>query len=180
MRYTINSGQLVELVRLCCVILLSVSVVYVCFSIMAQHAQTTENMAYAGGNKGEFNEADFMIKDFGIANDGNPFLSVVGKAGGTIPQKENIGYAYVFVTDNGTFAVSSDWMYPQWHTHEMTLDEKNCVKSMKMNSDGVEVNDVVKVTKTNATNIESVMTAEFTISNQDGSICATKIFDSAP
>jgi hypothetical protein len=33
---------------------------------MAQHAQTTENMAYAGSNKGEFNEADFMINDFGI------------------------------------------------------------------------------------------------------------------
>jgi hypothetical protein len=67
MRHMINCGRLIELVRLCCAILLSVSVVYVCFSIMAQHAQTTENMAYAGSNKGEFNEADFMINDFGIA-----------------------------------------------------------------------------------------------------------------
>ncbi|MFI5425273.1 MAG: hypothetical protein ACHQXG_10845 [Nitrososphaerales archaeon] len=40
---------------------------------------------------------DFMIKDFGIGNDGNPFLTVEGKAGGTIPDKEDIGYAYVFV-----------------------------------------------------------------------------------
>ena len=40
---------------------------------------------------------DFMIKDFGIGNDGNPFLTVEGKAGGTIPDKEDTGYAYVFV-----------------------------------------------------------------------------------
>ena len=38
-----------------------------------------------------------MIKDFGIGNDGNPFLTVEGKAGGTIPDKEDTGYAYVFV-----------------------------------------------------------------------------------
>ena len=56
MRHLINCGRLVELVHVCCVILLSVSVVYVCFSIIAQHAQTTENMAYAGDTKGEFNE----------------------------------------------------------------------------------------------------------------------------
>ena len=67
-------------------------------------------MVFASVKKTKFNEADFAIKDFGIGNDGNPFISVDGIPGGTIPQKENIGYAYIFVTDNGTFAVSSDWM----------------------------------------------------------------------
>ena len=81
------------------------------------------------GGESKFNEPDF-IKDFRIGKDGNPFLVVEGTAGGTIPQKENSGYAYVFVTNNGTFLVSPDWLYPQWHTHELTLDEKNCVTSM--------------------------------------------------
>ena len=138
-------------------------------------------IVFASVKKTEFNEADFAIKDFGIGNDGNPFLSVDGTPGGTIPQKENIGYAYIFVTDNGTFAVSSDWMYTKWHTHELKLDEKNCVESMNMNAGtGADINDSVKVTKTNATKLDKVMTAEFTIGNKDGSVCATKIFDSAP
>lgn len=97
--------------------------------------------------------------------------------GGTIPQKENIGYAYIFTTDNGTFAVSSDWMYPQWHTHDwhthdITLDKNNCIVSMKYNGDA-EVSDLVKVTKISAINVEKVMTAEFTLSHSDESICAT-------
>ena len=135
-------------------------------------------IVFASVKKTKFNEADFAIKDFGIGNDGNPFLSVVGTPV-AIPQKENIGYAYIFVTDNGTFAVSSDWMYPQWHTHEITLDKNNCIVSMKYNGDA-EVSDLVKVTKISAINVEKVMTAEFTLSDSDASICATKIFDSAP
>jgi hypothetical protein len=127
-----------------------------------------------------FNKDDFMIKDFGIGDDGNPYLTVEGKAGRTIPEKNDTGHAYVFVTDNGTYAVSSDWMYTIWHTHELTLDEKNCVESMNMNVGGANVSDVVKLTQTNATKLDKVMTTEFTINNLDGSICATKIFDSAP
>lgn len=46
-----------------------------------------------------------------------------------------------------------------------------------------EVSDLVKVTNISAINVEKVMTAEFTLSDSDGSICgsicATKIFDSA-
>lgn len=135
-------------------------------------------MAATGDIK--FSKSDFMIKDFGIDNDGNPFLTVEGNAGATVPQKENTGYAYVFVTDNGTFSVSSDWMYTKWHTHVLKLDEKNCVESMDMNTRvGTDVSNMVKITDTNATKVDKVMTVEFTISNKDGSLCATKIFDSA-
>jgi len=71
-------------------------------------------------------------------------------------------------------------MYTKWHIHELKQEVENCVESMNMNAGaGAEVNDTVKVTKTNATKLDKVMTAEFTISNQDGSMCATKIFDSA-
>ena len=52
-------------------------------------------IVFAVGKKTKFNEDDFMIKDFGIGHDGNPFLAVKGTAGGSIPQKENVGYAYV-------------------------------------------------------------------------------------
>jgi hypothetical protein len=70
-------------------------------------------------------------------------------------------------------------MYPQWHTHGLTLDQNNCVQSMNMKG-GAEVGNMVKVTKIDATKVDKVMTAEFTINDSDGSICATKIFDSAP
>ena len=72
-------------------------------------------------------------------------------------------------------------MFTKWHTHTLKLDEKNCVESMIMNADvGAEVDNTVKVTKTNATKIDKVMTVEFSISNADGSVCATQVFDSAP
>jgi len=45
-------------------------------------------------------------------------------------------------------------MYPQWHTHEITLDKNNCIVSMKYNGDA-EVSDLVKVTKISAINVES-------------------------
>ena len=69
------------------------------------------NAVFAVTKKTKFNVDDFMIKNFGIDKDGFPFINVKGTPGGTIPQKENTGYAYIFVTNSGTFAVSSDWMY---------------------------------------------------------------------
>lgn len=132
------------------------------------------------------NEADFKIKDFGIIN-GNPWLIVEGKAGGSIPQNASLIYAYTFVTDNGTFAVMSH-LYEdtdevendtQWHTHRVTLDDKNCVTEINDNGD-TQVNDLVKVTNVIVTNVSKVFTTELTLNNADSSICVTKVFDSAP
>lgn len=132
------------------------------------------------------NEADFKIKDFGIIN-GNPWLIVEGKAGGSIPQNASLIYAYSFVTDNGTFAVMSH-LYEdtdevendtQWHTHRVTLDDKNCVTEINDNGD-TQVNDLVKVTNVIVTNVSKVFTTELTLNNADSSICVTKVFDSAP
>jgi hypothetical protein len=166
----LNKGK----VRLICCIAVFVivlgSLVFVNTSI--------SNKASAGAKKSKFDKDDFMIKDFGVGDDGNPFLTVVGNPGGSTPQNENTGYAYVFETDNGTFAVTSDWMYPKWHTHEITLDENNCIGSMDMNG-GAEVSNMIKVTRTNASEVDKVMTAEFTINDDDGSICPTRIFDTA-
>ena len=67
----------------------------------------------------------------------------------------------------------------EWHTHGVTLDEKNCVS--KLNDDGdAEVTDTVKVTNTNATKVDKVMTALLGINNADASVCVEKVFDSAP
>jgi hypothetical protein len=60
----------------------------------------------AVGAKVNFNKDDFMIRDFGVGGDGNPFIAVEGTAGGTKPEIENNGYAYVFATDMGTYAIS--------------------------------------------------------------------------
>ena len=55
------------------------------------------NVAHAAKSQTKFNKDDFMMKDFGIGSDGNAFLTVEGKAGGTIPDKKDSGYAIVFV-----------------------------------------------------------------------------------
>lgn len=60
------------------------------------------NAVFAGTKKTKFNVDDFMIKNFDIDKDGFPFINVKGTPGGTIPQKENTGYASIFVTNNGT------------------------------------------------------------------------------
>ena len=55
------------------------------------------NVAHAAKSQAKFNKDDFMMKDFGIGIDGNAFLTVEGKAGVTIPDKKDTGYAIVFV-----------------------------------------------------------------------------------
>lgn len=87
------------------------------------------------------NEADFKVKEFGV-KDGKPWLSVEGKAGASTPQNASQIYAYAFVTDKGIFAVTSHGTEDssevtndtQWHSHGVTLDDKNCVS--KLNEDG--------------------------------------------
>ena len=58
------------------------------------------------GGKNKFNEPDFIIKDFGIGNDGNPFLAVGRTAGGTIPQKENSGWICIRVCNKQWYIFS--------------------------------------------------------------------------
>jgi len=149
-------------------------------SLVSVNTATTNNIVNAQ------EEADFKIKDFGI-KDGTPWLTVEGKAGGSTPENASQIYAYAFVTDNGTYAVTSHGVEDsaevendtEWHTHGVTLDEKNCVSDI--NDDGdAEVNDEVKVTNITATKVDKVKTAVLGISNDDASVCVEKVFDSAP
>lgn len=134
----------------------------------------------------QLNEADFKIKEFGV-KDGKPWLTVEGKAGASTPQNASQIYAYVFVTDKGIFGVVSHGVEDsaevandtQWHSHGVTLDEKNCVS--KLNEDGdAEVTDTVGVANTNATKVDKVMTALLGINNADAKVCVEKVFDSKP
>lgn len=134
----------------------------------------------------QLNEADFKIKEFGV-KDGKPWLTVEGKAGASKPQNASQIYAYAFVTDKGIFGVVSHGVEDsaevandtQWHSHGVTLDEKNCVS--KLNEDGdAEVTDTVGVANTNATKVDKVMTALLGINNADAKVCVEKVFDSKP
>jgi hypothetical protein len=66
-------------------------------SLLFVNTSIVNNVARAAKSQTKFNKDDFMIKDFGIGNDGNPFLTVELKAGVTISDKEDTGYVYVFV-----------------------------------------------------------------------------------
>jgi hypothetical protein len=134
----------------------------------------------------QLNEADFKIKEFGV-KDGKPWLTVEGKAGASTPQNASQIYAYAFVTDKGIFGVVSHGVEDsaevandtQWHSHGVTLDDKNCVS--KLNEDGdAEVTDTVGVANTNATKVDKVMTALLGINNADAKVCVEKVFDSKP
>ena len=133
------------------------------------------------------NEADFKIKDFGIT-DGKPWVTVEGKAGASTPENASQIYAYAFVTDKGIFAVASHGGIedsPQvendtkWHTHGVTLNEKNCVTDL--NNDGTAiVTDQVEIGNITATKVDKVMTALLGLNNADASVCVEKVFDSSP
>ena len=134
----------------------------------------------------QLNEADFKIKEFGV-KDGKPWLTVEGKAGASTPQNASQIYAYAFVTDKGIFGVVSHGTEDssevandtQWHSHGVTLDDKNCVS--KLNEDGdAGVTDTVGVANTNATKVDKVMTALLGINNADAKVCVEKVFDSKP
>jgi len=163
-----------NVVAISCLLVSTVVIVIFLFG----NTSIVNNKANAANSQTKFNKEDFTIKEFGIGDDGNPYLTVEGKPGGTMPDKKDTGYAYLFFTDNGIYAVSSDWMYTKWHTHKLTLDERNCVESMNMNGgEGAYIGDDIKVTKTGATKVDKVMTVEFIIDSN--SVCANKIFDTA-
>jgi hypothetical protein len=129
---------------------------------------------------------DFRIKNFGIDNDGNPFLTVQGTAGGTIPDQKGDIYAYVFFTDDGIYAVTShpgieDSSEVQddadWHAHKVKLDDKNCVTSLKEDGEAALDGDTVSVKGTDATSVDKVLTAVLS-AEKKGGVCVAHVFDS--
>ncbi len=140
--------------------------------------------------KGSFNEDDFKIERFGLDYDGNPYLTVKGKAGGTVPDNKNIIYAYVFFTknDNGQgkiYAVTSHHHEDSnevnddinYHAHQVKFNEDRCITSINDRAEADYADNIVTVEKTDTGRLNGVATAELTV--DDGSVCVTEIFDSA-
>jgi hypothetical protein len=128
---------------------------------------------------------DLTITDFGINEDGNPFLTVKGTAGGTVPDETGDIYAYVFVTTNdGAYAVTS---HPgiedsseveddeEWHAHKVTLNEDNCVTDIEEDGNAALDGSTVTVEDTDADSVDSVLTAVLS-AEKKGGICVVKVF----
>lgn len=130
---------------------------------------------------------DFKIENFGIQTNGNPFITVKGTAGGTIPDKSGHIFAYVFVTDKGTFAVTS---HPgiedstevkddaAWHAHKVKLNDKNCVTDLKEDGKAKLKGDTVSVKQIKPTEVTNVLTADLIVKNDQP--CVETVFDSKP
>ena len=124
------------------------------------------------------------ITDFGIDEDGNPFLTVKGTAGGTVPDETGDIYAYVFLTDAGAYAVTS---HPgiedsteveddeEWHAHKVTLDEDKCVTDIEEDGNAALDGSTVTVEDTDADSVDSVLTAVLS-AEKKGGICVVKVF----
>lgn len=129
---------------------------------------------------------DLTITDFGIDDDGNPFLTVKGTAGGTIPDETGDIYAYVFFTDDGIYAVTS---HPgiedssevgddaEWHAHKVQLNDNNCIVPNSIEEDGKASLDgnTVTVEDTDADSVDNVLTAVLS-AEKKGGICVAKVF----
>ena len=124
---------------------------------------------------------DFDINSFGRDSQGNPYLTVFGNAGETVPEQAGVIYAYIFFTDNGIYAVTSHVLEDstevgndvKWHAHKITLLDDTCVTSVLEDGWAVVEGKRVTVAGSGASSVSSVMTAELT------GICVTEVFDEA-
>jgi len=127
---------------------------------------------------------DLTITDFGIDDDGNPFLTVEKTAGGTVPDETGDIYAYVFFTDDGIYAVTS---HPgiedsdevgddeEWHAHKVTLDGDNCVTTLDEDGNASLDGNIVTVEDTDADSVDKVLTAVLS-AEKKGGVCVAKVF----
>jgi hypothetical protein len=129
---------------------------------------------------------DFTIETFGIDDDGNPFITVKGTAGGTVPDETGDIYAYVFFTDDGIYAVTS---HPgiedsdevgddeEWHAHKIKLNDKNCITDLKEDGNAALDGNTVTVEDTDASSVDKVLTAVLS-AEKKGGVCVAHVFDS--
>lgn len=127
---------------------------------------------------------DLTITDFGIDGDGNPFITVEGTAGETVPDETGDIYAYVFFTDDGIYAVTS---HPgiedssevgddeEWHAHKVTLNGDNCVKSLDEDGNASLDGNTVTVEDTDADSVDNVLSAVLS-AEKKGGVCVAKVF----
>lgn len=112
-------------------------------------------------------DANFDIKTYGVRDDGLLFVQVYGKAARTLPTEDHQGFAYVFATDDGIWAInghqeehSTD--LPQWHAERIIVDG-TCVQAIDVESERplIIAGTNVMVRGTGVTEVFSVTTLEF-------------------
>ncbi len=129
---------------------------------------------------------DLTITDFGIDDGDNPFLTVGGTAGETVPDETGDIYAYVFFTDDGIYAVTSHTGIEDssevdddadWHAHKIQLNNNNCITDLKEDGNAALDGDTVSVEDTDASDVDKVLTAVLS-AEKKGGVCVAKVFDS--
>jgi hypothetical protein len=139
--------------------------------------------------RGDAANPNFDIKGAGINDDGNPYIKVYGTAGGTESNTAGTIYAYVLVTDDGIYAVTSHGGVEDssevgddtaYHAHRVTLDENNCVLTLEETGDAVLSNKMVIVTGTDATTVNAALTVQLNAGAGSclSTIAVTALFDS--
>ena len=83
--------------------------------------------------KGDSSDPNFDIKTFGLKDGNKIFVQLYGKAARTLPADDHIGFAYVFDTDNGVWAINGhrephSTNLPEWHAERILVDG-NCTSS---------------------------------------------------
>lgn len=130
-------------------------------------------------------EPPFNIETFGMEDKKAPFLTVEGTAGEDIPPEGEI-FAYVFITSDGIYAVTS---HPgiedsnevkddaEWHAHKVQLNDDNppCITDLSETGKAELDGSTVTVEKTKATEVSAVQTAHLTV--EDGEVCVAEVFD---
>ena len=141
---------------------------------------------------------DFDILTVQGPTDGKLRLTVAGTAGGTKPDEtgeELLVFAYVFATDAGLVAVTSHSVEDsgqvendlEWHTHLVGLDSNFCVNSISDYGSAHLQDNTLKVSGTDATNVDGALTVVLTVTPDDPqtqenelSVCVTQPLDLAP
>lgn len=112
-------------------------------------------------------DSNFDIKTYGIKDGDMIFVQVYGKAARTLPTEPHVGFAYVFATDNGVWAInghqephSTD--VPEWHAERIFVDG-SCIQGIDVGSERplIIAGTNVMVKASGVSEIFSVTTVEF-------------------
>lgn len=129
-------------------------------------------------------DPNFKFAEIGMVGS-DPTITVDGTAGGTQPIGTTDIYAYVFKTDNGTFAVASHGVEDstevtddlQWRAHGgITLDSNNCITALNEAGDAELEDDMVSVSGSGATAINGAMTLKIS-PTEDNKLCVSQVWD---
>ena len=139
-------------------------------------------------------DSNFDIQSFGIEKK-NPYIKVAGEAGESVPA-EGMIYAYVFLTNKGTYAITShhgndtpgeDHDDLAWHAHKVVLDHDGCIESITPDGDSQLSGNTVTLMGIKVKDVYAVMTAQLEAHSDEeeehehegDATCVSEVFDVA-